>query len=103
MQSLKDMDNVLDFRAEEALAALFQPDTVAPAEYLKIYERKPGLEPGKNLCSRCWKMPSAASKTLSVQRTTGRRNGFWKRRNGLTSEESEWIFSFENICDVLRT
>jgi hypothetical protein len=38
MQSLKEMDNVLDFCAEEALAALFQPDTVPPAEYLKIYE-----------------------------------------------------------------
>jgi hypothetical protein len=32
MQSFKDMDNVLDIRAEEALAALFQPDTVARAE-----------------------------------------------------------------------
>jgi hypothetical protein len=32
MQSFKDMDNVLDLRAEEALAALFQPDTVARAE-----------------------------------------------------------------------
>ena len=49
MQSLKDMDNVLDFRAEEALAALFQPDTVAPVEYLKIHERKPGLGPEKKL------------------------------------------------------
>jgi hypothetical protein len=49
MQSLKDMDNGLDFCAEEALAALFQPDTVAPAEYLKIHERKPGLGPEKKL------------------------------------------------------
>jgi hypothetical protein len=32
MRSFKDMDNVLDFRAEEALAALFQPDIVARAE-----------------------------------------------------------------------
>jgi len=43
------MDNGLDFCAEEALAALFQPDTVAPAEYLKIHERKPGLGPEKKL------------------------------------------------------
>jgi hypothetical protein len=49
MQSFKDMDNVLDFRAEEALAALFQPDTVAPAEYFTIYEKTPGLEPEKTL------------------------------------------------------
>jgi hypothetical protein len=52
MQSLKDMDNVLDFCAEEVLAALFQPDTVAPAEYLKIHERKPGLGPRKKTYAR---------------------------------------------------
>jgi len=33
MQSSKDMDNVLDFGAEETLAALFNPETVATAEY----------------------------------------------------------------------
>ena len=49
MQSFKDMDNVLDIRAEEALAAIFQPNTVAPAEYFTIYEKKPGLEPEKTL------------------------------------------------------
>ena len=43
------MDNVLDIRAEEALAALFQPDAVAPAADFKIYERKPGLEREKKL------------------------------------------------------
>jgi hypothetical protein len=49
MRSFKDMDSILDIRAEEALAVLFQPDTAAPAEYSKIYERKPGLEPEKKL------------------------------------------------------
>ena len=48
MQSLKDMD-VLHSGAAEAFADLFQPDTDAPAEYFKIYERKPGLEPEKKL------------------------------------------------------
>ena len=43
------MDNVLDFCAEEALATLFQPDTVAAAEYFKSYERTPGLEAEKKL------------------------------------------------------
>ena len=52
MRSFKDMDNVLDIRAEEALAALFQPDTVAPAEYFKIYERKAWLRAGKKTYAR---------------------------------------------------
>jgi len=84
MQSLKDMDNALDFCAAEALAALFQPDTVAPAEYLKIYERKPGLEPEKKLMLAVLEDAIGCFQNFAVQRTTGRRNGFWKRRNGLT-------------------
>src|SRR5262249_37615737 len=48
-QSFKNMDNVLDFCAEEALATLFQPDTVAAAEYFKSYERTLGLEAEKKL------------------------------------------------------
>ena len=43
------MDMVLDIRAEEALAALFQPDTVASAEYFEIYQRKAGLESEKKV------------------------------------------------------
>ena len=46
---VKDMDNVLDIRAEEALAALFQPGTAAPAEYFKNYEKRLGFEPEKQL------------------------------------------------------
>lgn len=46
---VKDMDNVLDIRAEEALAALFQPDTAAPAEYFKNYAKKLDFEPEKQL------------------------------------------------------
>jgi len=32
MRSFKDTDNVLEIRADEALAALFQPNTLAPAD-----------------------------------------------------------------------
>jgi hypothetical protein len=51
MRSFKDMDNVLDIRAEEALPPLFQPDT-APTEDFEIYERKGALEPEKKLYAR---------------------------------------------------
>ena len=91
MQSLKDMDNVLDFRAEEALAALFQPDTVAPVEYLKIYAKKAWLRAGKKTyargAGRCHRL---LPKPLSVQRTTDRRNGFWKEE-WLKERGKEWI------------
>ena len=43
------MDMVLDIRAEEALAALFQPHNAAPAEYFKNYEKRLGFEPETQL------------------------------------------------------
>ena len=89
MRSFKDMDNVLDIRAEEALAALFQPDTVAPAEYFEIYERKAALEPEQKLMSAVLEDAIGCSKTLSVQRTTGQKKWFWKRRNGLTRRRGD--------------
>lgn len=46
---VKDVDMVLDIRAEEALAAIFQPDTAAPAKYFKNYEKRLGFEPEKKL------------------------------------------------------
>ena len=102
MQSFKDMDNVLDIRAEEALAALFQPDTVAPAEYFKIYERKPGLEAEKKL------MPAVLEDTIGcfqnfVCATDNRqKKWFLEAEEWFNEKKSEWIFSFENICDALK-
>ena len=93
MQSFKDMDNVLDIRAEEAPAALFQPDTVAPAEYFKIYERTPGLEPEKKLMLVVLKDALDASKTFSMQRTGGKK-WFLEAEEWFNQKESELIFSF---------
>ena len=49
MQSFKDMANVFSHSRGEALAALFHPDTVATAEYFKIYERKAWLGAGEKI------------------------------------------------------
>src|SRR5262249_46871814 len=81
-QSFKNMDNVLDFCAEEALATLFQPDTVAAAEYFKSYERTLGLEAEKNLCSRCWKALSKISRSMSLHENPVQSICFKKRRSG---------------------
>ena len=102
MQSLNNMDNVLDICAEEALAALFQPDTVAPAEYFKIYERKPGLELEKKLIlavlqDGMWSFQNCVCPTDNRQK-----KWFLEAEEWFNEEESEWTFSFENICDALR-
>jgi hypothetical protein len=100
MQGFKQIDDVLDSRVKAALSALFQPGTVAPAEYFQ-FMKKNRLRAGKHLCSRCWKMPSAASKTRRCSGEGREEMVSGKRRNGLNEEESEWIFYFENICETL--
>jgi hypothetical protein len=102
MQSFQDMDNVLDFCAEEALAALFQPDTVAPAEYLKIYERKPGLEPETKLMLAVLEDAIGCFQNFVCATDNRQKKWFLEAEEWFNEEESEWIFSFENICDVLR-
>jgi hypothetical protein len=42
----------------------------------------------------------AASKTFSMQRTSGKK-WFLEAEEWFDKAEREWIFSFENICDTL--
>src|SRR5215813_11011246 len=100
-QSFKNMDNVLDFCAEEALATLFQPDTVAAAEYFKSYERTLGLEAEKNLCSRCWKALSKISRSMSLHENPSAKHLFQEAEEWLLDKDGEGLFSFENICETL--
>ena len=94
--------DVLHSGAEEALAALFQPDTVAPAEYFKIYERKPGLEPEKTLMLAVLEDAIGCFQNFVCATDKRQKKWFLEAEEWFNEEESEWIFSFENICDVLR-
>jgi hypothetical protein len=102
MQSFKDMDNVLDIRAEEALAALFQPDTVAPAEYFTIYEKKPDLEPEKTLMLAVLEDAIGCFQNFVCAMDNRQKKWILEAEEWFNEEESEWTFSFENICDALR-
>ena len=101
MQSFKDMDNVLDIRAEEALAALFQPDTVAPAEYFTIYGKKPGLEPEKTLMLAVLEDAIGCFQNFVCTMDNRQKKWFLETEEWLNEPGNEWIFSFENICDTL--
>ena len=101
MQSLNNMDNVLDICAEEALAALFQPDTVAPAEYFKIYERKPGLELEKKLILAVLQDGMWSFQNFVCPTDKRGKKWFVEAEEWLKERGKEWIFSFENISEVL--
>ena len=89
------MDSLLNFRAEEALAPLFQPDTVASAEYFEIYQRKAGLEPEKKLMLAVLRDAIGCFQNYLLDKR--RKKWFQEAQEWFNEKESKWIFSFENI------
>lgn len=96
-----DTGNISVHRGEERINALFQPDTLLPAQYLNTMQRTTFLEPEKRLmlavlddAINCYR------ENLFSQRGKDRR---------LFDEAEEWIltpggdraFSFDNVCESL--
>jgi hypothetical protein len=73
-----------------------------PAEYLKIYERKPGLEPEKKLMLAVLEDAIGCFQNFVYATDNRQKKSFLEAKEWFNEEESEWIFYFENICDVLR-
>jgi hypothetical protein len=80
---------------------MFRPDTVAFAEYFKIYERKPGLEPEKKLMFAVLQNAIACYQSFAYAAAKRPKKQFSETEERFSEEESEWIFSFENICETL--
>jgi hypothetical protein len=95
------MDTSSDFRGEEGLASPFQPDVVASAGYFEIYERKPGLEPERKLMFAVLQDAITCFQSFVCATDKGRKKQFLKAEEWLNENESDWIFSFENICETL--
>ena len=100
-QSFKNMANVLDFCAEEALATLFQPDTVAAAEYFKSYERTLGLEAEKKLMLAMLESAVEDFQKYVLARKPRAKHLFQEAEEWLLDKDGEGLFSFENICETL--
>ena len=96
-----DTGNISVHRGDERINALFQPDTLLPAQYLDTMQRTTFLEPEKRLmlavlddAINCYR------ENLFSQRGKDRR---------LFDEAEEWIltpggdraFSFDNVCESL--
>ncbi len=86
---------------EEKVASLFQPDTLLPAQYFETYRRKAPLEPERRLMLAVLEDAVACyQKYLSARDTKGKAT-FKEAEEWVLEEDSEWLFSFENICEVL--
>jgi len=86
---------------DEGAFSLFQPDILLPTQYFATTKRKDHLEPEKKLMLAVLEDAIWCFQHCLLARD--------KRRRGLFSEAEEWImeensdslFSFESICEVL--
>ena len=87
--------------AEEKMGSLFQPDILLPAQYLDTVRRKAHLEPEKKFMFAILEDAVACFQKY-IFAHDGRGKGIFREtEDWILEENSDWIFSFENICEVL--
>ena len=87
--------------SEQSLTRMFQPDPLTPYEHLRNSRRTVPLEPEKHLMHA---ILEEAIKTyrMHVSAKGGRDYRlFLDAQNWIMARNDEWLFSFENICEVL--
>lgn len=86
---------------EEKVSSLFQPDTLLPDQYLETFRRKAHLEPEKRLMLAVLEDAVACFQKYLFARDSKGRALFREAEGWVIEEDSDWLFSFENICELL--
>ncbi len=86
---------------EEKVASLFQPDILLPAQYFETFRRKAHLESEKRLMLAVLEDAVACFQKYTFAREGKGKVIFQEAEEWIIEEGSDWLFSFENICEVL--
>jgi hypothetical protein len=89
------------FSVEDSVASLFQPDTLLPEQYFETFRRKAHLEPEKRLMLAVLEDAIGCFQKYLFVRDSKGRSLFREAEEWISEEGSDWLFSFENICEVL--
>jgi len=86
---------------EDRISSLFQPDTLLPEQYLDTYRRKTHLEPEKALMLAILDDAVACFQKYITAQKPKDKALFQEAEEWFMEKESDWVFSFENICESL--
>jgi hypothetical protein len=86
---------------EERVASLFQPDTLLYVQYFETFRRKAQLEPEKRLALAVLEDAIACFQKYLTARDGKGKTLFREAEEWILEEKSDWLFSFENICEIL--
>lgn len=90
------------FSTDERIASLFQPDTVAADQYFENFRRKSHLEPEKRLMLAVLEDAVQCFQDNVSAQSGKRKRLFEEAEEWILEEGADWLFSFENICEVLE-
>ena len=80
---------------------LFEPDTLLPAQYFAAFSREGGLVRERRLMLAVLQDAVECYQKYALARDPRGRLLFEDSRDWIESEEREWPFSYDNICEVL--
>src|ERR1700746_1813729 len=86
---------------DERLPGLFEPDTLLPIQYFEAMRRKHLLEGEKRLILRVREdAVECFMKCIDASTSKGQRL-FRDADEWIAHEDKRWVFSFDNVCDML--
>jgi hypothetical protein len=86
---------------DEKLPGLFEPDTLLPIQYFEAMRRKHLLEGEKRLIlSVLEDAIECYMKCIEATTSKGQRL-FREAEEWINREDKKWVFSFDNVCDML--
>ena len=81
---------------------LFEPDTILPTQFYSIFKNSQYREPERRLMVAILEDAVSCLSTDLHRCNVRQRKQYEEAKAWVTAdEESEWIFSFKNICEVL--
>jgi hypothetical protein len=83
------------------LASLLSYDTTVPEQYFQTWKRSEHLEPEKALLLAILEDTIRDYQKYKSARDKFGRERFQEAEAWIIAKENDWIFSFENVCELL--
>jgi len=95
------MDNEPISTQEHEATFLFQPERLTTVQYLDTSRNKPHLEPEQSLMLAVLEDAVFCFQKNLFAPTNNKKALFQEAEGWILEEGSDWLFSFENICETL--
>jgi hypothetical protein len=90
-----------DVTAEDRVQELFQPDTLLPSQYFDRIRRRASYDGERRLMVAILEDAVEVYRKQAGARDRKRRQLFEDAEAWIDSPDKSWIFSYENICEML--